>query len=135
MTDNEIIKALECCPQGNSNHNCSKCNYRSDDIGYCFENLMKDALDLINRQQAEIERLNEEVDRLSQCVLYHEGHIADAIKEFADKLKEQDGYNNHVFDDCASILVPEEYLKGRDEKIKEVWNTIDSLVKEMVGAE
>ena len=40
MTDNEIIKALECCPL--------------DDIGGCRK---IDALALINRQKAEIERL------------------------------------------------------------------------------
>ena len=60
---------------------------------------------------------------------------AEAIKEFAERLKEMDGYNNHTFDDCASIFISEEYRKGRDEKIKEIWNTIDCLKKEMEGGE
>lgn len=63
------------------------------------------------------------------------GLKAEAIKEFAERLKEMDGYNNHTFDDCASIFISEEYRKGRDEKIKEIWNTIDCLKKEMEGGE
>ena len=46
----------------------------------------RDVLDLVTRQRAEIDRLNKEVDRLSQCVLYHEGHIVDTIKDFAERL-------------------------------------------------
>lgn len=65
---------------------------------------------------------------------YSKGY-KDGAKEFAKLLKETDGYNNHTFDDCASIFISEEYRKGRDEKIKEIWNTIDCLKKEMVGGE
>ena len=36
--------------------------------------------------KAEIDRLNKEVDRLSQCVLYHDWQIADTIKEFGEKV-------------------------------------------------
>lgn len=65
---------------------------------------------------------------------YSKGY-EDGMKEFAKLLKETDGYNNHTFDDCASIFISEEYRKGRDEKIKEIWNTIDRLKKEMIGGE
>lgn len=51
MTDNEIIKALECCSNGEP---CANCPYQKQ----CDEtDLAEIALDLINRQQAEIERL------------------------------------------------------------------------------
>ena len=57
---------------------------------------------------------------------------AEAYKEFADRLKELDGYDNHTFDDCvSSLLVSDAYIKGRYEKINEIWNTIDNLLKEM----
>ena len=54
MTDKEIIKALECCNQEDM---CDQCPY---DFA-CYDDkyksiLSKDALDLINRQQAEIDR-------------------------------------------------------------------------------
>lgn len=49
MTDNAIIKALECCLNEDCNNcpNCCGC--------YCIENLMSYALDLINRQQEQLE--------------------------------------------------------------------------------
>lgn len=49
-TDEEVIKALECC---NSHGKCEQCPY----FGKC-KDLEPDVLDLINRQKAEIERLN-----------------------------------------------------------------------------
>ena len=56
---------------------------------FIIETLIKEksALrDEIADLQAENERLNKEVDRLSQCVMYHDGHIVDAIKEFAENV-------------------------------------------------
>ncbi|MGN1303765.1 MAG: hypothetical protein ACI4YB_01890 [Oscillospiraceae bacterium] len=52
MTDNEIIKILECC----ANADCKRCpcnidNHHCKDIG------SQEILGLINRQKAEIERL------------------------------------------------------------------------------
>ena len=61
MTDNEIIKALECCILYKQicSENCPLCDVKS-----CKENLRKHCLDLINRQKAEIERLNEKAEAL-----------------------------------------------------------------------
>ena len=130
MTDNEIIKALECL-RGNA-FDCGECPYCSCYPAPCEQQVAKDVLSLINRQKEEIERLKNHDLQVEVSEKLEREIKAEAVKEFADRLKEQDGYNNHVFDDCASILVPKEYLKGRDEKIKEVWTTIDNLVKEMV---
>ena len=131
MTDNEIIKALECL-RGNA-FDCGECPYCSCYPAPCEQQVAKDALSLVIRQKEEIERLKNRDLQVEVSEKLEREIKAEAVKEFAERLKEQDGYNNHVFDDCASILVPEEYLKGRDEKIKEVWTTIDNLVKEMVG--
>lgn len=58
MTDNEIIKALECCSLINSEA-CNDCplfiNRKKECL--CVDKLMRGALDLINRQKVEIERL------------------------------------------------------------------------------
>lgn len=53
MKDNDIIKALEYCADGRY---CGDCGY---DIksAKCIAKIMKDSIDLINRQKAEIERL------------------------------------------------------------------------------
>lgn len=61
MTDNEIIKALECC----INDDCDNC---PDTFGNCEHNAMRNALDLINRQKAEIERLHSEVKEKTETI-------------------------------------------------------------------
>ena len=51
MTDNEIIKALECCI---SCENCDICPQHSTE---CVSDLLKLAYDLITCQQEDIEKL------------------------------------------------------------------------------
>ena len=126
MTDNEIINEWK--------DEIHRAEYIDSSYCDCIDLiLIKNTLDLINCQKEEIKRLKNRDLQVEVSEKLEREIKAEAVKEFAERLKEQDGYNNHVFDDCASILVPEEYLKGRDEKIKEVWNTIDYLVKETVG--
>lgn len=59
MTDNEIIKALECCANWESDKSCEECPANTYGFG-CANKRAKASLDLINRQQAEIERLKKE---------------------------------------------------------------------------
>lgn len=54
-TDDEIIKALECC----INDNCNDC---PETFGNCELTAMRNALDLLKRQRAEIERLQEKLN-------------------------------------------------------------------------
>lgn len=54
MTNENIIKALECCV----NDDCDNC---PDTFGNCEHNTMRNALDLIMHQQAEIDRLTNEL--------------------------------------------------------------------------
>ena len=66
MTDNEIIKALECCISHKGNVACkSGCPFHEQEL--CIEDgdaLLKHSLDLINRQKSQIKTLNTEVDIL-----------------------------------------------------------------------
>ena len=70
MEDKKIVKALECC----SVHpmKCKECSYQGMEC--CTNQHRKDALDLINRLQAEKEMLNKEIaDReMSHINLYNE---------------------------------------------------------------
>ena len=64
MTDEQIIKALECCATDDGD-DCFQCPYGNivykSGNGGCVNRCRKDVLDLINRQKAEIERLNVEL--------------------------------------------------------------------------
>jgi 2-hydroxy-3-keto-5-methylthiopentenyl-1-phosphate phosphatase len=112
MTDNEIIKALECC--SHSQH-CSQCPYFHNDEE-CIK-LEKYALDLINRQQAEIERetsLRQQWQEKCKEFLAEKQYIkAEAIKEFAERLKAN----------RTKLLFSSTGFNKQ----------IDNLVKEMVG--
>ena len=85
MTDNEIIKALECHAE-ESLDTCSLCPLLN--IEGCAYEAAEYALNLINRQQAEIERLKkilaEEEEKYKLCAkrVYKVG-----VKDFAEKLK------------------------------------------------
>ena len=52
LTDNEIKKALECCSQQGITSECERCKVKG-----CRSELIKLALDLINRLQADRDRL------------------------------------------------------------------------------
>ena len=102
-TCEEVTGALARC--GTSEYkSCDQCPYSNNKMN-CVERMTKDALDLINRQQAEIEELR-------KMLLVKSTEIeAEAIKEFAERLKE------HRVGNLLVINV----------------NCIDYLVKEMVG--
>ena len=118
MTDKEIIQALECCAE----EKCWEClfeptKFKKGTFGCCDE-LKKCALDLINRQQAEIERLKEKYDRTMtslKAVLDERADHTEAIKEFAEWLKES---NHGTLSYCTGWVD---------------FDDIDNLVKEMVG--
>lgn len=67
MTDEQIIKALECCATDDGD-DCFQCPYGNivykPGNGGCVNRCRKDALDLINRQKEEIERLKKKTKYL-----------------------------------------------------------------------
>ena len=62
-------------------------------------------LQIIEGKQAEIERLNKEVDRLSQVVLYHDGQMVDTIKEFAERARDQLQTGNVIMDKSIADII------------------------------
>ena len=124
LTDNEIVKAMTCY----INHqDCDECKYCIDDYFCNKAQICIDALDLINRLQAENERLESLSERLGVSVNWKADYIyelednlktakAEAYKEFAERLKEK--AKPHYFDNC-NFAVP--------------IDDIDNLLKEMVG--
>lgn len=125
FTDEQIIKALECVI-GNG-VNCSECEYQKVlPFPSCRRMCAKNALDLINRQKAEKERLQNR-NKFLEIEYKNQGNLfwarvqtsnLEAIKGFAERLKR------------TSIGLE----IGDDKKLKmTVVSTvaIDNLVKEM----
>lgn len=62
MTDNDIIKALECCSKRSFHHYpCNDCPLLRE-VCLGGASLMKPSIDLINRQKAEIESLKDKLN-------------------------------------------------------------------------
>lgn len=132
--DNEIIKALEniinekigCCAEN--------CAFYDGKVHSCEQTIAKYSLDLINRQKAEIERLehltntqNIMIDELNKAC---KNIKADAIKNFAEMLKQED------FDRCIDVVYDGSGEVKRVEIRRVLFNEqIDNLVKEMTESE
>ena len=118
MTDNEIIKALECL-RGNA-FDCGECPYCSCYPAPCEQQVAKDALSLITRQKEGIEGLKNRDLQLEREIK------AEAIKEFAEKVKETSLYEfiEEYFENAELCY------EARQDQFCE---HIDNLVKEMVG--
>lgn len=113
MNDEEIKKCLEYCV---AKGQCKKCPLDKELL--CFPVLEKNALDLINRQQAEIERLNGNLFTISNACMQRRN---EAIKEFAERLR---------------LRVIKTRFDAMYGAVIEISNdTITELVKEMAGGE
>lgn len=126
MTDNEIIKAMQCVI-GNG-VSCSECEYQKAlPFPSCRRMCAKNALDLINRQAAEIERLRNR-NKFLEIEYKNQGNLfwarvqtsnLEAIKGFAERLKKI------IYTHMDRVDVDGVVLLTR------VDNSIDNLVKEM----
>lgn len=124
MTDKEIIKVLECC----SKEICTECV-----IGICPNDITDETLNLIKKQQEEIERLEHLNGTYSLMVTElnsaFDNQRAEAIKEFAERLKnnliteDEKKYFSTEMIDCLSIT------------IGNIKNKMQNLIEEMLGEE
>lgn len=109
MTDEQIIKALECCNSTERGHCLNECSYYNYSAN-CTQNMIKDTLDLIKRQKAEIERLEKHAQtivKMKRCVDLKKQVEESAINRLAEKLKE---YYPSIADGID--YTAEEVLKG-----------------------
>jgi hypothetical protein len=129
MKDEEIIKALEICAEESDCENCRECtgyvSYGSD----CLGEYIRNALDLINHQKAEIERLQKILENRSEiCDICTENYTKriervkmKAYQELADELK------RHCSDiDSDNINAPNVQILWDAEEL------IDGVLKDMI---
>lgn len=106
MTDADIKKALECCSLGDHIGVCAECPF-TDICDEDEQALQKNALDLINRQQKKIKKLEniehfatktvekqeKEIERLTiekdNLIRNYRQCMTEAIKEFAEKFEKK----------------------------------------------
>ena len=110
MTDNEIIRALECCMHKNTEM-CKKCPCYKDNT--CKTDLDVYILDLIKRQTAEIEKLNFENLKMVASVKRLK---AEVLKEFLCEI-------------IGNILP--KYLYGHEETALRIGFALSEKAKEM----
>ena len=85
MTDNDIIKALECCLTL-SVQVCPECTYYRKE--HCSSTLIQDTIDLINRQKADIERLKYNLKAVLDERADYSEPVQEFIKRFEKKIKD-----------------------------------------------
>ena len=115
FTDDEIIKALECCRE----KDCGDCPMIEYPQTICQWDAFDLAIDLINRKKAEIERLEKTLtEQFDSYESIRKRAKTEAIKEFAERVKE--GYApSGDFGDPFVLTVTAKW--------------IDNLIKEMTG--
>ena len=151
MTDNEIIKALECCLDI-SPSNCKNCplfNVTNSTM-VCSKIATKFSIDLINRQQAEninlkghLEQLKSRYDNAKSEIKRLKGISVSPSKDSMDFCGVLCDYAEELIDKAKSEAYREfaEMLKNEinirttysREQDKNVMRMIDNLVKEIVG--
>ena len=124
LTDKEIAKALKECFVNRNGAFCDICPYNN---GMCDEEqLAKNALDLINRLQAENERLKAKQEKCFYCTEKANKKIgeikAEAYKECIQKIKEKSNKEQLV---CSGALVRTDYTITEE--------ILANLLKELVG--
>lgn len=117
MKDNEIIKALERMSE-------------EDPDGFS-----SDILGVINRKEAEIERLQSmnqaKLDTIHDCRAELETVKSEAYKEFADEFLEKLNQENDLYVRCAKNLLSEDFQRGYEEKNDDVVKIVRHLLKEV----
>jgi hypothetical protein len=156
MTDNEIIKALECCDEIDNNWDSSKCFEKCPYKGECARRIMADTLDLINRQKAEIselQRRNSELEIELKAMRGAANSYKAEVERLCVELDEVIIAKDLLFDEAEALIKKNkaEAIKEFAERLKEKGTpvtggkgfegvyvmcsniVIDNLVKKMVG--
>lgn len=122
MTDNEIIKVVACCIKDD----CENCPYSASGLFECGEHFNEDVLNLINRQKAEIERLNDNL--INKCIYLSDDETTEyCVNGPCPKFKTEAQIKVETVKEFAKFLV--------DKAENGVISIVDlpDYVKEMVG--
>lgn len=124
MTDDNIITALECCTR----LGCLKCPlYTPDPTGSCVKRVLFGALELIHRQNRELEGLNSRIDALNdtntRLMDSQEIYWRNRVKEFVERLETE-------LENCHTVSDGE--YNGYDSS--DIYTCIENSLKEILEA-
>ena len=134
MTDNDIIKALECCTIGT--FACGKeCPYYSNKsnlkVSSCRFELLCEIFDLINRQKAKIERLEKKANTPFANVTFDENKLKEIVDEYVKNIEiDINLAKSEAIKKFAERLKEKKMQSTLDKQICTI-EMIDNLVKEM----
>ena len=124
FTQEQIIKGLEICTNGKlGNEDCINCPYESG-IRLCSDYLMLDALDLINRKNAEIDELQH---KISSC----NSENVKLKAEIDILIRKKESLRDEIAEQQAEI----ERLKGLLESNAKYINRFEKVMFEMEDEE
>ena len=119
MTDDEIIKAMQCVIGNDAS--CSECRYQKVlPFPSCRKMCAKNALDLINRQKVEIERLNKDCEDVIYKLEYLLCNATgNKFSKHTYPIGDMVSYVNDYIQDCCNEAVEEAKEAVKSEAIKE----------------
>lgn len=144
FTDEEVIKALGSCGEIDRVA-CDSCVFNKEED--CIVELAKLALDLINRQKAEIERLTVELVGMRGAANSYKMHYDNAMREVARLTAERDAMHQDVnaAEEYAFLMRKEkdaliktykectaEVIKEFAERLKTYYRSLDKTVGALV---
>ena len=148
LTDNETKKALECCTTRDGCKSCPRSYNGEMCRGDTPTEMIRDALDLINRLEAEVERLQKAVE-VQEIMLSNQDYMikkakTEAVKEFAERVDKEitdaifandkaiqarvTRYRLNRYEDDLCIM-----CDGKIRALDGIKCFIDNLAKETVG--
>lgn len=144
MTDNEIIKALECCSEAELKEDCEKlkCPFFDNESYNCMnvddENAMYIySLDLINRQKAEIDDLKQDTIPKLEWALKRANEIGISLERENQELKAEIERLKRPLKKLSEIGYCHNFQLERSDLVKWIYDVCDviKVAKEMTEGE
>ena len=137
MTDNEIIKALECCLLSNEQQEerCAECPLYETYEMICQNLLAYYSLDLINRQKAKIEALQMDNAQLQSDVVNANMNLHHAQAELDRFTAMVDAAEDCLLPLPFKNAFDEEIAKAKSEAIKEFAERLKEILDSAFGYE
>lgn len=142
LTDSEIVKAFECCYLDKPCEECPLCKLEHADKK-CFGGdpsaLSRMVLDLINRQNAEIEKLKAKCENTQVGYNFLKDELEETKKRNRDLVYAIKSYKAEAYKECIEKAKSEidsqshsRSLEASGERFR-IHKILDNILKEMVG--